>query len=70
MCPCVLQREIRTRQRTLFVQDLGSGPGGTLVGGVVECATEPRPRVVYIHVSSLLQESVLKQLAAVLTTGS
>lgn len=47
---------------TLFVQDVGGAPIGALVGGVVECATEPRPCVAYVHVSSFLVRGIaLKQ---------
>ena len=46
-----LQQDIR--KHTFFIEDLGRAPSGTLVGGVVECATKSRPCVADVHVASL-----------------
>lgn len=57
---CVLQKV--TKKHTLFIQNLGGASVGALVGGVVECAAEPRPCVAYVHVSSLsVREAALEQ---------
>lgn len=69
LCECIPWQE--TRQHTLFVQNLGGTPAGAVIGGVVECATEPRPSILYVHLlSTFRRRPRWGSPALVLTRGS
>lgn len=53
----VLQQDMG--KHTLLIEDLGGAPIGTFVGGVVECATKPRPCVIDIHIHLLAAQGRL-----------